>query len=73
MQTEDRLLLEKDLMESLGLNRNEMHNLRAKGLPFIRLARGSRLYLLSAVMGWAKANQVAIDPADGTERPLTAP
>ncbi|MDP8227146.1 MAG: helix-turn-helix domain-containing protein [Candidatus Celaenobacter polaris] len=43
--TLQNVLTEKDLCELLGMNKNQVANLRIqKGLPFIKLSATSRLY-----------------------------
>ena len=58
----DRLISEADLLKNLSLKKQELDQLRReKGLPYIRLSRKSRAYLLSDVMNWAWKNRVVPD------------
>ncbi|MGD0626598.1 MAG: hypothetical protein ABSB32_18030 [Thermodesulfobacteriota bacterium] len=57
---EDQLLTEKQFMENLAIQPSDLEAMRRAGLPFIRVGRGRRLYLLSATLDWAKKSLVSV-------------
>ena len=51
------IITEKELMELLDIEEKTMYQLRQRGLPFTRLNRVKRVYLVSEILDWIKANQ----------------
>lgn len=50
---------EKDLLEALGLEQPVLERLIYKeGFPYIRLARGTRVYYEPSVVEWLKAHEI---------------
>ena len=63
----EEIITEKELVELLGIDDKAMYNLRQRGLPFTRLGRARRVYLVAEVVEWIKANQIrrADEPTRG--------
>ncbi len=55
----ERLMSEASVMEVLGLKRQELDQMRAQGLRYVRVSRTKRLYFLSDLYEWAKKNTMA--------------
>ena len=51
------IITEKELMELLGIDEAVMYKLRQQGLPFTRLSRAKRVYLVGGVLEWIKTHQ----------------
>ena len=57
-ETLQNVLTEKDLCELLGMNKNQIGNLRrAKSLPFIKITDRSRLYFESDLIEFFRKNR----------------
>ena len=63
----EEIITEKELIELLEIDETTMYKLRQKGMPFTRLNRVRRVYLVAEVVEWIKANQIrrADDPTRG--------
>ena len=62
METLQNVLTEKDLCEYLGLNKNQIADLRnKKGLPFVKLNDRCRLYLENDLVEFFKANRKVLN------------
>ncbi|MFH1617231.1 MAG: hypothetical protein ABIB65_01500 [Candidatus Margulisiibacteriota bacterium] len=58
----DEILTEKELIEFLGLKRGALDELRAtRKLPFCRLNRMNRVYLVADVLEFIKRTRVVLD------------
>ena len=51
------IITEKELMELLDVEEGTMYQLRLKGLPFTRLNRTKRVYLVKEVLSWIENNK----------------
>jgi hypothetical protein len=51
------IITEKELMELLDVEEGTMYQLRLKGLPFTRLNRTKRVYLVKEVLIWIENNK----------------
>jgi len=60
----EEIITEKELTELLDIDGTTMYKLRQRGMPFTRLSRARRVYFVSEVLDWIKANQIrqADDP-----------
>ena len=64
-ETLQNVLTEKDLCELLGMNKDQIGDLRRnKGLPFIKLTERNRLYLESDVMEFFQGLRVVLNRAE---------
>jgi len=54
----EEIITEKELVELLEIDEATMYKLRQKGMPFTRLNRVRRVYLVTEVLEWIKANQI---------------
>lgn len=53
----EQIINEEDLMKLLGTNKNRLNRLRReKGLPFISVGLGKRVYLDKDIIAWLEAN-----------------
>lgn len=56
------IILEKELLEFLGINKAALYRLRKeKGLPYVSLTRTERIYPVEKFMGWINRNCVNDD------------
>ena len=54
----EEIITEKELVELLQIDEATMYKLRQKGMPFTRLNRVRRVYLVTEVLEWIKDNQI---------------
>ena len=54
MDLEQEIWNEQEIAERLGVHKKQLVNLRQKGLPHLRLARGIRVYLAADVLDYVK-------------------
>ena len=54
----EEIITEKELVELLEIDEATMYKLRQKGMPFTRLNRVRRVYLVTEVLEWIKDNQI---------------
>ena len=55
LDLEKELWTEAQLIELLGITRDQLDNLRRdKGLPFVSLGQRTRVYLASEIFAWLK-------------------
>jgi hypothetical protein len=55
------VLTEKELSEFLGMNKRQIGDLRAKGLPFIKLSTTARLYFERDLVQFFKQKRITLD------------
>ena len=56
---------EESVQELLGVNRNQLTNLRARhDLPGVRLARGVRVYLADELLAWVRQRRKGVETDD---------
>ena len=61
-ETLQNVLTEKDLCELLGMNKNQIGNLRrAKSLPFVKLSNASRLYFESDLIEFFRSQRMVLN------------
>ena len=60
---EERLISEADVMNTLGLKKQELASMRQKGLKYVRVSKVKRLYFLTHLYEWAKSNTMQQDQA----------
>jgi hypothetical protein len=64
-ETLQNVLTEKDVCDLLGMNKNQVGDLRRKkGLPFVKLSDRSRLYFESDIVEFFKGQRVVLNKAD---------
>ena len=69
---EERLLSEKDMIETLGLKKSDLASMRQRGLKWVKVSKVQRLYFLSDVYEWCKSHRREIkDSQDGDNDPIS--
>ncbi len=61
--TEERLLSEQDVMQALGLKKQELAQMRSRGLKYVKVSAVKRLYFLTDLYEWSRENTMKQDPA----------
>jgi len=52
MRSFQEIINEKELTDLLGLKKGNLRELCKKGLPFVQLSKGHRVYLVNDVIEW---------------------
>jgi len=58
----EEIITEDELSRLLGVKRTQIDHLRrVKQLPFVNVARGSRVYFVKDVLAWFKEHRTILD------------
>ena len=61
----DKIWPESDLAKLLGINETSLLNLRMnRGLPFVQVGRGRRVYLASSIERWLAGQEKTLKTAE---------
>ena len=58
------VLTEKDLMDLLDMNKEQIARLRVKGLPFVKLSDRHRCYFEADIVKFFQGNRVVLNAAE---------
>ncbi len=64
-ETLQNVLTEKEVIELLGLTKNQLSVLRTNGqLPFLKVNRNARLYLENDLVNWLKSKRTILNESN---------